>query len=192
MAEPAPGTNATAWVDDHFVGGHVALDFCNTIYRRFPELGAELLDSPPTFHRWLHRTGLVADSTGEIDDAALDAALNLRSSLWQAFDAHTKGRTVGPSTLAHVLEHALQGSLHVSVDERGAIAAAGPQGAVAALALAALQLLLHPPTPAVRTCDGCGWFFIDTSRARRRRWCSMKTCGNDHKVARYRASHASS
>ncbi|WP_433493074.1 CGNR zinc finger domain-containing protein [Nocardia grenadensis] len=34
-----------------------------------------------------------------------------------------------------------------------------------------------------------GWFFIGSSRGRRRRWCSMKTCGNQAKAARYRSSH---
>nr|WP_255307967.1 CGNR zinc finger domain-containing protein [Streptomyces marincola] len=40
----------------------------------------------------------------------------------------------------------------------------------------------------MRACDRCGWFFIDSSRGRRRRWCSMKTCGNQAKAARYRSS----
>ena len=40
------------------------------------------------------------------------------------------------------------------------------------------------------TCDLCGWLFIDSSRGRRRRWCSMKTCGNQAKAARYRSAHS--
>jgi predicted RNA-binding Zn ribbon-like protein len=181
--------SATTWTDDHFVGGHVALDFCNTVYRRFPELGAELLDSTTAFRAWLDQVALVPDSAGAVDDASLAAALDLRASLWQAFDAHREGRAVAPKALAQILRCAQRGSDQVSLDQNGVITAAAPSGAVAALALAALQLLLNPPAPAVRACDGCGWFFVDTSRARRRRWCSMKTCGNEHKVARYRAVH---
>jgi len=39
----------------------------------------------------------------------------------------------------------------------------------------------------IRECPGedCGYLFRDTSRGRRR-WCSMKTCGNRAKVQRFR------
>lgn len=182
----------TVWIDDHFVGGHVALDFCNTVYRRTPEVGAELLDKPATFGRWLDKAALLARGAGPVDDAMLTAAINLRSSLWAAFDAQRAGKGLPSRVLADVLLHAQRGAKHVDVDHCGAVSATAPAGATAALAVTALQLLLHPPTPGVRACDGCGWFFIDTSRGRRRRWCSMKTCGNDHKVARFRAGHAKS
>ena len=35
--------------------------------------------------------------------------------------------------------------------------------------------------------DGCRWIFQDESRAGRRRWCDMSTCGNRAKAARHRA-----
>lgn len=31
----------------------------------------------------------------------------------------------------------------------------------------------------------CGWLFLDTSRNRSRRWCSMETCGNRAKAMRH-------
>ncbi|MFF9193604.1 CGNR zinc finger domain-containing protein [Streptomyces sp. NPDC014779] len=51
------------------------------------------------------------------------------------------------------------------------------------LALQALDLLRTLPTDRTRVCPGrrCGWLFVDTSRAGRRRWCSMATCGNSAK-----------
>ena len=41
----------------------------------------------------------------------------------------------------------------------------------------------------IRQCDSdtCRWFFYDTSRTQRRRWCDMATCGNRAKAARHRA-----
>ena len=39
----------------------------------------------------------------------------------------------------------------------------------------------------LRRCDGCSAYFLDDSRGRRRRWCSMERCGNRAKVAGYRA-----
>ncbi|MEM7117400.1 MAG: ABATE domain-containing protein [Chloroflexota bacterium] len=32
---------------------------------------------------------------------------------------------------------------------------------------------------------GCGWLFLDVSRNRSRRWCSMETCGNRAKAMRH-------
>lgn len=32
---------------------------------------------------------------------------------------------------------------------------------------------------------GCGWLFLDISRNRSRRWCSMETCGNRAKAMRH-------
>jgi len=41
----------------------------------------------------------------------------------------------------------------------------------------------------LRACasDTCGWLFIDESKNRSRRWCSMRDCGNRAKVRRFRA-----
>lgn len=39
----------------------------------------------------------------------------------------------------------------------------------------------------LRRCEGCDTYFLDHSRGRRRRWCSMERCGNRAKVAGYRA-----
>jgi predicted RNA-binding Zn ribbon-like protein len=40
----------------------------------------------------------------------------------------------------------------------------------------------------VRACagKGCSLFFLDTSRAGRRRWCAMAACGNKEKVGAFR------
>lgn len=46
----------------------------------------------------------------------------------------------------------------------------------------------------VRVCanDTCRWVFYDESRAGRRRWCDMATCGNRAKAARHRARRKAS
>jgi predicted RNA-binding Zn ribbon-like protein len=45
------------------------------------------------------------------------------------------------------------------------------------------------PTSRLRVCanEGCREVFIDRSRTGRRRWCDMRTCGNQAKAARHRA-----
>ncbi len=68
--------------------------------------------------------------------------------------------------------------LHIATDPvRCALAALARDG-IAVIARRARDL---------RRCEGCKAYFIDDSRGRRRRWCSMERCGNRAKVAGYRA-----
>ncbi|MGW3956198.1 CGNR zinc finger domain-containing protein [Streptomyces sp. NPDC004752] len=60
---------------------------------------------------------------------------------------------------------------------------------LAALARDAVELLTDPVArAAVRECEGdnCPIVYLDTSRGRRRRWCSSEVCGNRERVARHR------
>lgn len=56
-----------------------------------------------------------------------------------------------------------------------------------AVAIDAVRLLTGPEGDRVRQCADaeCGWFFLDESRNRSRRWCSMEACGNRNKVRRF-------
>jgi len=182
------------WTVDHFIAGDVALDFANTIYRRTPELGPDLLNSAEELVGWFVHAGLLTAGGGGSAHVDLEETLQdvrtLRGLLWTLFEAQIDGRDVPVEALAGLLNMAqrdLTGDVSVATD--GVITPHTVQGACAAIALHGVKLALSPPPRPVRTCDRCGWFFLDTSRGRRRRWCSMKTCGNQAKVARYRATH---
>jgi len=60
--------------------------------------------------------------------------------------------------------------------------------ALATLARDAADLFGGPNAGRIRECSApdCSSLFLDASRAGRRRWCSMATCGNRQKVAAYR------
>ncbi|WP_055626992.1 CGNR zinc finger domain-containing protein [Streptomyces hirsutus] len=74
------------------------------------------------------------------------------------------------------------------------VAVVGPSGAgkstlLAAIARDAVDLLTDPHARAcLRQCEGdnCPIVYLDTSRGRRRRWCSSEVCGNRERVARHR------
>jgi predicted RNA-binding Zn ribbon-like protein len=57
------------------------------------------------------------------------------------------------------------------------------------IARAAADLLASPDVAMVRACSWptCQWLFLDTSKNHRRRWCSMKQCGNRAKVRKFYA-----
>ncbi|MER5430773.1 CGNR zinc finger domain-containing protein [Streptomyces sp. NPDC002588] len=60
---------------------------------------------------------------------------------------------------------------------------------IAAVARDAVELLTDPVArEGLRQCEGdnCPIVYVDTSRGRRRRWCSSEVCGNRERVARHR------
>ncbi|MPY56973.1 CGNR zinc finger domain-containing protein [Streptomyces spongiae] len=65
----------------------------------------------------------------------------------------------------------------------------GRAALLAVVARDAIELLTDPAACAsLRQCagDNCPIVYVDTSRGRRRRWCSSETCGNRERVARHR------
>jgi predicted RNA-binding Zn ribbon-like protein len=55
------------------------------------------------------------------------------------------------------------------------------------IARSAGELLASEERSQVRVCDAdtCAWLFVDRSRNRSRRWCSMDSCGNRAKARRH-------
>jgi predicted RNA-binding Zn ribbon-like protein len=56
---------------------------------------------------------------------------------------------------------------------------------------AAGRLVVSPRLGRVRACAAgdCGWWFVDDTKNRSRRWCDMKLCGNREKLRRFRKKH---
>jgi predicted RNA-binding Zn ribbon-like protein len=54
---------------------------------------------------------------------------------------------------------------------------------------AAGRLVVSPRLSRLRPCaaSDCGWWFVDDTKNRSRRWCDMKLCGNREKVRRFRS-----
>lgn len=180
----------TEWGEDHFIAGDVALDFANTVYRRWPETGPDLFTGPEALGTWLTHADLLLTGiwTSVITATELEQARALREIVWRVFDAQRDGHTIPAEAFADVLDTARRGITRVTMNADGSMGSHDVDGALTTLALRVTRLILDPPTAGVRACDRCGWFFIDSSRGRRRRWCSMKICGNQAKAARYRST----
>ena len=65
-----------------------------------------------------------------------------------------------------------------------------PEIPLHACALAIESLLVHEDRKRIRKCGAsdCNVYYIDTSKARLRQWCSMQGCGNREKQRRWRAA----
>lgn len=63
-----------------------------------------------------------------------------------------------------------------------------PEQVLAPLAEATAKLIAQGDFSLVKHCEhkDCVLWFYDKTKAHKRRWCSMKVCGNRHKVMKFR------
>ncbi|MET8508494.1 CGNR zinc finger domain-containing protein [Streptomyces sp. NPDC004787] len=184
------------------VGGHVVVDLVNTVTARDAD-PVDWLDGYPRLLEWAALTGhftpaALADlrRLAEADPAgaarALDDVRALREAVHDVLTALVvdHASAAPPQALATLERHWKQAvarsRLILRPDTPRVEVDSAPPGLVRLhdeLALQALDLLRSLPTDRTRVCPGrrCGWLFVDTSRAGRRRWCSMATCGNSAK-----------
>lgn len=189
----------TEWVPEHFIGGHPALDLANAVFdRRVPARDNELLKSARDIGNWLGAAGLAgaaqANAVGGIADAALvERVREIREAAFAVFDALIAGRAPPADGLSLLLRRAAEGlGAAPSALDRTRPVLTGDQwkhpGAVAGLlAMLAVEAFFTLPRERLGSCPRCGWLYVDTSRGGRRRWCSMRTCGNREKAVRHQA-----
>jgi predicted RNA-binding Zn ribbon-like protein len=195
-------------------GGHPALDFVNTLdWRDRPaaEGGPEdMLVSYRALLAACRRLDIIGAATqAELERAALQqpaeatavlaAAVELREALYRIAQAVRQGRTAKPADLevlnrcllrypeGRVIAAANGGRLNWKSHGDG-LELGSPLGAMARLGA---DLLVTADPASIRCCagPGCGWLFHDTSPNKRRRWCSMESCGNRAKARRHYQKH---
>jgi predicted RNA-binding Zn ribbon-like protein len=189
------------------VGGHLALDFVNTVeYRAQPEPG-DRLTSFGALARWSVAAGLIsqAESANLFASGftrapraarAFRSAIGLREALYAVVVARIHGTTC-PHGARRVVERRLRIARAAAQLEYDAGKAAyfwhipirGTQDVANRLAESANDLLLSLGRVAVRQCGGpkCDWLFVDRSHGGRRLWCQPAKCGNIVRVRRSRA-----
>ena len=175
------------------------LDFINTL--DFGRDGwADEIATPGAAVDWLARRGLVhADACADDADRNLQRIHAVRRALRQIGEAMVADRPAAPASLAEanrVLR--ARAILELVPSEDGVALSHRHVGDPIADSLARLVEPLvaemaagHPDRIRICASDTCRWFFFDTSRTGRRRWCDMSTCGNRAKAARHRARQRS-
>lgn len=177
--------------------GRISLDLVATESGRPPDGPVDRLTSPARLTEWLHGTGLVPPGSHLPADAAwLGAFREARGLLRRLVEAELEGRPADPADLERLNAAALAPPPAPRVTRAAggglvrALAAEPPcESLLAAVARDAVDLLTDPVARAqLRHCEGesCSLVYLDTSRGRRRRWCSSEVCGNRERVARHR------
>lgn len=183
------------------VGGNLALDFVNTV------------DGEPAFDHLRDYAGLVAwgGHVGLLSEesvlrlirkppvpdaeAAHGRALALRDDLRGIFGAIALGENPPESSLEALRKGECEALDQATLAPKGDGYGWGwPDGEVGSVLWpvvhAAVELLTSGPLHRVKTCAGCHWLFVDESKNRSRRWCTMEVCGTNEKMRRYIARRA--
>lgn len=180
------------------VGGDPALDFLNTIHDYTKEPRRDYLTSYDEALRWGAATGLVAPAearraAARDDGSELQRLIELRAVLERIATALMAGRAPAPPDLdalsaaaaesasAARLRRGRAGTLDRIID----VEDAGASVLRLRIVDAALALFGGGQVYRMKSCAGCGWFFVDETKNRSRRWCSMATCGASAKSRRY-------
>ena len=171
------------------------IEFANTLAFN-DDVPEDRVPDGETLHAWLKARHLAGAATRSGVQRTLPDFQSLRGLI------HDITGRIGadqPPTATQLrrLNGVLRGGLHyhqISASNDGARFTVGQVGddlaqARAAIAGSLAHYLADHDIDRLRICadDGCRWRFIDRSRAARRRWCDMTTCGNRAKVARHRA-----
>lgn len=185
--------------------GLACFDFVNTLRGRRHPPARDYLPSYPALLAFSRVTGAIdAPTAARIAELAVTLpeeaarahsdALDLREGLYRIFAAIAAGASPAEADLdilnAALIEEAAASRLAAS---HGALHREYRQDAhlrrpIWPLARQAADVLLGEDRARIRECaaDDCGWIFLDTSRNRSRRWCSMTSCGNRAKVQQFR------
>lgn len=183
-----------------FIGNHPGLDFLNTrpAGRGGP---VELLRSLDDLLAWLLAAGLVRAaearrarkwSTRSQARQVMQEAWKLRTLLRESVERRLQGKPVPAETIQAVNRALERRSTRMELARNGKqwelredLQVEQPQDLLVPIAQAAADLLADAEHRLIRKCGNprCVLYFWDTTKNRRRRWCSMKACGNRMKAA---------
>ncbi|MCX4762520.1 ABATE domain-containing protein [Streptomyces sp. NBC_01275] len=185
---------ATAPYELRFDAGRICLDLLATAHP------VERLDAVGPLCAWIRGSGLVPADTGlgHAGDSWPVAFRELRADVGMLvrgwLGRHDSGPYDLPLARVNEVARAAPPVPRAVPAQDGTLVRelAGPPecaALLAAVARDAVELLTDPAARAgLRQCEGdnCPIVYVDTSRGRRRRWCSSEVCGNRERVARHR------
>ncbi|WFF03772.1 ABATE domain-containing protein [Micromonospora sp. WMMD964] len=187
------------------VGGSLALDFVNT--RTGPPAGSpddDVLTGYLDLIAWGAYAGalsapeatalrrLAHDDPGA-SEAAFTRSLRIRDDLDEVFRAVAADRSPSVSVLARLRDDEADALGHARLERGRTFSWSWRDDQTLARPLwpvvhSAVQLLTTGTLGRIKGCAGCRFLFVDESKNRSRRWCSMDDCGTSEKIRRYVAA----
>jgi predicted RNA-binding Zn ribbon-like protein len=189
------------------LGADLAVDFANTAGSEGDAAGGleswrDLVDFIELHGAVSRSEGAVLRAMGERDAracvAALDQARALRETARDVLAAMAGRRALKAQWIAAINQALVWGAGSARLErgvrgwQLGFVASwTEPFRALAPVARAIADLVARGQGHEIKRCANprCVLYFLDRSRARRRRWCSMAVCGNRMKVAAHARRH---
>lgn len=179
-----------------FVGNNLAVDFVNTKFMG-PHGVQDFLAAPKDLSDWLDQAGVRYSEPVTIQK--LEQFRAFRDGLKQMMDALIdEGSMPCEDEVALINSHLAhyKPSAHLALSSDGLslepLATSQTLDCVLGdIAHEAAHLFIDPKQSCLKKCasDQCVLLFSDTSKAKRRKWCSMEICGNRAKAANYYQEH---
>lgn len=189
-----------------FDAGHLVLDFVNTLEWRNSHAPDESIRGLEDFLNWARQGKLLRDEEIKViaSDAKYDAkktssilyrVLEVRETLYRIFsnvvaglmpadgDLEILNKAVADSMKKIKLEWGGDGFIWRWQSEKDRI-----ERLIWLITQDAVNLLTGDLLDRIGECAddrGCGYLFIDTSKNRSRKWCSMDACGNRAKARKH-------
>ena len=150
----------------------------------------ERLNSPDDLAAWCVASGLLSTKPS-VTKTQLAEAKRLREAIQDVGEALVVGSTPKSADVNLINQWARRPTVAPSLakDATGYVWKGDDVEQVLALiARDAIMAYAEAPRDRLRMCESptCRGLFIDTSRPGKRRWCSMTTCGDHEKKARFR------
>ena len=186
-------------------GGHPALDLVNTLDERPSPSPIDNLATYRDLTRFAvlarlvdRRTAARLQQLGDPGSRVAKRVRKLREHLHDVLAAaHSRhqARQSDLDALSAAIQAAHAARTLVASPSRGLVdhhwsPALAREIPLHACSLAIERLLVDEPRKRIRKCGAadCDVYYLDTSKAHRRQWCSMKGCGNREKQRRWRCT----
>lgn len=183
----------------YLIADHKGLEVLNSIGAPYGD-EMDWMENGTEFTSWLEAVGLLnaeerAQVEAQVEAAELDAAAARVRHLRELFRENLEEPSEAFLTELNAIMSGVTGHYKIETQEDGEKAMRFEprydcgDDLVVRVAVEIAELICLNEGDRVRQCDGptCTYWFRDTSRNNRRRWCSMAVCGNRAKVKAHRA-----
>lgn len=183
-----------------FIGGQLCFDFTNTVSWRGLGHPHEWLDSFDNLAKWAQIAKVLSNQETremkrrlsvqeEMGKKKLQQLKETRETLYNIFNSTIN--QVSPS------EKDIRGLNRIAKKAMGHLELAPTSGGFGlnwqdnisemdkihySIVRSAIQVLTTKDLTRVKKCPSCQWLYLDMSKNKSRRWCTMEDCGNRHKV----------
>jgi predicted RNA-binding Zn ribbon-like protein len=184
-------------------GGNLSLNFVNTVYDRHGPPYEGYLHNYLDLITWSHYTGAINTSQKkrllEISRKNQDQAnqiykssIQLREAIYEFIVSMIDREDVPPVNMPLInqwLSKAFSNLELTQLENRFVLdwktENFGLESVLWPIIRSFVDLITSDDRKRIKQCSNCGWVFVDNSKNKSRRWCSMEICGNRVKAQRH-------